>query len=403
MAKFVGCPSCQASVDVGPFKPGTVVACPGCESHIKVPGAAPPAPPPRSKTPVMRKAMAARTPGIRKGPPRPRRARPQGNPNQGMMIGGGIAGVVALIVVIVAVNSKKEEPKKEKKPPAESAVEAPAPPPVQEGFEKGAQMMAGKAEMHEIDPALGKVFSELALAGRYSDLITPKDAIGNLKIALMHLIGDDEKLARAGWGYIEAFFSDKRIKARQSGAKPPTIPGDFNKAERRSAFYAAWGEWPTKQKNVDVTNEALGGVPAVAEAGPTGTAPPKVKSADPDAPDIVDPAAAKEIDAKTWESWMPIIREGALEGEHAEIRARIVKSLMGMGKKGIEKLIENLTVDDIGMAMGCARALNDIVMLLPPERGGGKDRVKDEPRAKDVEAVREAWREWLKTEYKDPK
>jgi hypothetical protein len=405
MAKFLTCPGCEASVDISPFKPGALVACPGCDAAIKVPGGAPkaakPAPPPpprmQRQTALMRKVSGARQPGSGKGPPRPHRMRPASKSNTGLVVGICVGvGAVLIVVIAVASNSgNKEEPKK-KPPAAEAAVE---PPPVEAaappgGFEKGGLLMIGKdAEVFVVDDAKDKLFREKALAGKYADLITPADAMVNFQLSLKHLVGDDEALARAGWGYIETFTTDPKITKGQK-LKKAEIPGDFNKASMRAKFYGAWAEFAGKKKTAEITARILKGEDVTKP--PEDDPPAGAGTAGPGGP-----AKAAPIDDTQWENMTLIIKTGAREGEHGALRRQAVQKILSSGKPGIKRLIDQITKDDVGLAQGSVIALNDILEMLPPERGGGKERRTDVPNAASVEAVREQWLEWFKRDYKD--
>jgi hypothetical protein len=353
----------------------------------------------------MRKVNAARPAGGTK-PPRPsalrgipppsaRGAAARPRSNKGLLIGLACGGVLVLgaLVAAVVVNNKKGHGKEEVKVPPKPALEevasAPAEPAAEGGFEKGAKLRVGRgAPEFELDTARDKTFRDKVLAGRHDELITPQDAIENLKAAFTHLVGDDETLARASWGFIVAFYTDPRLASQRLQA--PKLPEEhFNKASWRAALYKEWAVWPSKQSNAAVTAQMLSGktepAPAAAAEAPRGA-----------------PAQVKNVTDDEWMRWMDILKTGAREGEHGKMREMVIQKILAWGRPGIKRLIDQVGGEDPGLSIGSTMALNDIVRALPKERGGDEKFVTDIPRAPTREAIKEQWLEWFKKDYKDP-
>ena len=96
------------------------------------------------------------------------------------------------------------------------------------------------------------------------------------------------------------------------------------------------------------------------------------------------------------------VRRGAREGEHGRIRNEAITNIIAWGRPGIERLIEQVGSDDVGIARGSVGALNDIVRALPPERGGGEKFTTDWEGPGRRAALKQQWTEWLNRDYKDP-
>ena len=348
-------------------------------------------PPKGRNSALMRKVNSARPTG-----PRPPRAMPPSSGgNTGLIVGICAVLGVGLIGALVMMNSGKKDPPKKKEPKIE-VIEAPAegigPPKTDSGFETNARYMIGKdAPRFDPNPELEGIFAPAALSGDFDKLITPDRAIDYLEIAFTHVIGEDEKMALASFRYIQAFFGDKRIKEKKGPDAPKDMGANFKLSTWRSSFYKEWAVWPTKEANRAVTRDALDpeGAKRRADAEETRV-------------NLDNRAIIEDVSDETWERWMVEIRRGARAGDLGKVRMDTISLILKWGRPGIQKLIDQVADEDLGLSKGSVYALNDIVDALPKERGGGSNFQSEIPNANTREAIQAQWKEWFTRDYQDP-
>jgi len=269
MATLIRCPGCKFEIDATASKPGSIIKCANCKHDMRIPaGELKPEDVPRGmarQTPLFRKMANVAAPGARgrpRGGPTERGASTQpGGYNNGLAIGGAVAGLAALIgiAVLLMKNSGTEAPPAPpKKLTARRTVEAPPPPPPPVAPE------GPKAPFSDSTPApsswepdasgdvpesVKPVPSDPALAQEALLLMKAgnTDRINNspysfLPHVINTLISEDKVVAHKAFMALHAYCEHASILDDKQ--KNPIQMEMFNSARYRGYIYSLWaGTW----------------------------------------------------------------------------------------------------------------------------------------------------------------
>lgn len=275
MATLIRCPSCKFEIDATASKPGSIIKCANCKHDMRIPaGELKPEDVPRGmarQTPLFRKMSNVTAPGARgrpRGGPSDRGASTQpGGYNNGLAIGGAVAGLAALIgiAVLLMKNSGTEAPSAPpKKLMARRTEEAPPPPPPAAGPEapkpptsdsSGPPSSWEPDASADVSASVKPVFADPARAQEAILLMKAgnTDQINNspysfLPHVINTLISEDKVLAHAAFRALASYCEHANI--RDSKDKIPIELEWFNSARYRGYVYQFWagpGGWWEKK------------------------------------------------------------------------------------------------------------------------------------------------------------